>query len=363
MQYADLLRVRADKHVSANMPPPNFSAHRLIGSVLLGVCMANSPAQAAGTEDELLRQRERERALQEQLETRPDVRLQVPAAEESTLPATESPCFRITEIRLIGDAAERFQWALGAANPDGDPAIGRCLGAGGVNLTMKRIQNAIIARGYVTTRVLAEAQDLSSGILVLTVIPGRVGKIMFAEGTSARANARNAMPAASGDLLNLRDIEQALENFKRVPTAEADIQITPTTAVDAPPGESDLLVTWTQKLPARISFSIDNSGSKGTGKYQGNIALSLDNPLSLNDVFYASLTHHLGDGESGSHGSKGNTLNYSLPLGYWVLGLTNSEYDYHQTVAGTNVPYRYLGESRTNELRLSRLVYRDAQRK
>ncbi len=367
MQYADLLRVRAYKHVSANMPPPNFSAHRytlaLMGATLLGVGIANAPAQAAGTEDELLRQRERERALQEQLETRPDVRLQVPAAEESTLPLNESPCFRITEIRLIGDAAEHFQWALDAANPDGDRAIGRCLGAGGVNLTMKRIQNAIIARGYVTTRVLAEAQDLSSGILVLTVIPGRIGTIMFAEGTSARANAWNAMPATSGDLLNLRDTEQALENFKRVPTAEADIQITPATAVDATLGESDLLVIWKQKRPARISFSMDNSGSKGTGKYQGNIALSLDNLLSLNDVFYANLTHNLGDGESASHGSKGNTLNYSLPFGYWMLGLTNSEYDYHQTVAGTNVPYRYLGESRTNELRLSRLVHRDAQRK
>ena len=43
--------------------------------------------------------------------------------------------------------------------------------------------------------------------------------------------------------------------------------------------------------------------------------------------------------------------------------MTSSEYDYHQTVAGVNQDFQYRGESRNNELRLSRLVYRDAVRK
>jgi hypothetical protein len=40
---------------------------------------------------------------------------------------------------------------------------------------MNRVQNAIIARGYVTTRVLAAPQDLKAGLLQFTVIPGHVG--------------------------------------------------------------------------------------------------------------------------------------------------------------------------------------------
>ena len=91
--------------------------------------------------------------------------------------------------------------------------------------------------------------------------------------------------------------------------------------------------------------------------------MSLDNILSLNDLFYASATHDLGGGESGNRGSKGNTLHYSLPFGYWLLGFTTSEYDYHQQVAGENETYQYRGETRNNELRLSRLLYRDAVRK
>ncbi|WP_072412257.1 ShlB/FhaC/HecB family hemolysin secretion/activation protein [Pseudomonas sp. NFACC04-2] len=324
-----------------------------------------SAAQAAGPEDELLRQQERERGLREQLESRPDVRLQAAPVDEGIerLPAKETPCFAINDIRLIGEASEKFQWALRAANPKDDPAVGRCLGGGGINLTMKRMQNAIIEAGYVTTRVLAEAQDLNSGVLVLTLVPGRIREIRFEEGTSARANAWNAMPANPGDLLNLRDIEQALENFKRVPTAEADIKIAPARAADARPGESDVVIAWSQRFPARVSLSVDNSGSKSTGKYQGNISLSLDNLLSLNDLFYASVNHDLGGGESGHRGSDGSTLHYSLPFGYWQLGFTSSEYNYEQSVAGANQSYQYRGESRNNEVRLSRLLYRDAVRK
>ncbi|PYD25954.1 ShlB/FhaC/HecB family hemolysin secretion/activation protein [Pseudomonas syringae] len=339
--------------------------HLALTALAVWTLLVAAAAQAAGPEEELLRQQERERALRDQLESRPDVRLQAPTLDEggSRLPAKEAPCFAINDIRLIGEASEKFQWALKAANPKDDPAVGRCLGGAGINMTMKRMQNAIIEAGYVTTRVLAEAQDLNSGILVLTIVPGRIREIRFAEGTSRRANLWNAMPANPGDLLNLRDIEQALENFKRVPTAEADIQITPARAADAKPGESDVVIKWSQQFPARVSLSVDNSGSKTTGKYQGNVSLSLDNLLSLNDLFYASFNHDMGGGEPGRRGSDGNTFHYSLPFGYWQLAFTTSEYNYEQSVAGATQTYQYRGESRNNDLRLSRLLYRDAVRK
>ncbi|NWB98388.1 ShlB/FhaC/HecB family hemolysin secretion/activation protein [Pseudomonas gingeri] len=321
-------------------------------------------AEPVAPEQPLLRQQERERVLREQLEASPDVRLKASSdAGQGRLPANESPCFTIRHIVLEGEESASFQWALRAANPTSDPALGRCLGAAGINLTMKRIQNLIIARGFITTRVLAAPQDLSQGTLALVLIPGRIKHIRFADGTSSWATLWNAMPAQPGELLNLRDIEQALENFKRVPTAEADVQITPAGGTDVKPGESDVVIVWKQASVARVSLSMDDSGSKDTGKYQGNVSLSLDNPLSLNDLFYASFSHNLGGGKSGDRGSQGHTLYYSLPYDYWQLGLTSSEYDYHQTVAGSNQSYDYQGRSRNNELKLSRLIYRDAMRK
>lgn len=63
------------------------------------------------------------------------------------------------------------------------------------------MQNAIVARGYVTTRELAAPQDLKQGTLALTLIPGRIRAIRFTEDSSPRATKWNAVPAAPGDIL------------------------------------------------------------------------------------------------------------------------------------------------------------------
>ncbi|HGW5374949.1 TPA: ShlB/FhaC/HecB family hemolysin secretion/activation protein [Pseudomonas aeruginosa] len=312
---------------------------------------------------ELLRQQERERVLREQQEIAPDVRLrpsQAPPPEQ--LPTDEAPCFRILKIQLDGEEAQHFTWALTAADPRNDPATGRCLGTAGINVVMARVQNAIVARGFVTTRILASPQDLKTGTLTLTVVPGRIRHIRFAPGTSLKATAWNAVPAKRGDLLNLRDIEQALENFKRVPTVEADIQITPAAGDDAQPGESDLVVVWHQRSPPiRFNTSLDDSGSKATGKLQGGATLSLDDLLMWNDLFYANFNHDVFNGNS--KGTRGYTAHYSVPYGYWTLSATASGYKYRQTVAGYSQDYVYSGTSDNAELRLSRLLYRDATRK
>ena len=339
--------------------------------------------------DEVLRQQQRERALQEKLEQKPHVKLDVPANAEAItrIPHDETPCFTIKHIVLTGDAATQFSWAIKAAdslaanasyigiNTKDDPATGQCLGTQGINIAMKRIQNAIIARGFVTTRVLAAPQDLNTGTLTLTLIPGRIHAIRFASDTSRRATSWNAVPAKVGDILNLRAIEQALENFKRVPTADADIQITPAEADNSTTlntvqnkelqaGESDLVISWKQRLPPfRISLSADDAGTKSTGRYQGGITLSGDDLLMLNDLFYASFNHDLGGGNSSDYGTKGYNLHYSLPIGYWQLATNDSQSNYHQTIAGINQDFISSGKSHNSSVHLTRVVWRDATRK
>ena len=132
-----------------------------------------------------------------------------------------------------------------------------------------------------------------------------------------------------GDILNLRDIEQALENFKRVPTAEADIQIEPANVKtdasqnNAMLGFSDVVIRYQQRFPVRISVGLDDSGSNSTGKYQGSTTLSGDNLLSLNDLFYVNYNHDLGGGDPGKRGTKGYSAHYSIPWDYWLLSTTD----------------------------------------
>jgi hemolysin activation/secretion protein len=322
---------------------------------------------------QLRRQQEQDDAARQRLQPKVDVQPggAAPAAPvaPARLPVGEAPCFNISQVTLRGDQAARFAWVLGnLSGPQRDDALqGQCIGAQGINVLLQRAQDALVAKGFVTSRILAEPQDLKPGLLALTVIPGRIRAIRFAPDAQGqpnyRATAANAVPAKPGDILNLRDIEQGLENFKRVPTAEADIKIEPAEGADAQPGYSDLVISWSQGFPFRVSLSADDSGSKGTGKYQGSATISYDNWWTLNDLFYITLNRDLGGADTGPRGTKGRTLHYSLPYGYWTLATTTSESRYYQTVFGATQDYIYSGTSENNEVKLSRLVYRDAARK
>ena len=315
---------------------------------------------------ELLLQQQRERELREHMESQPDVRLlerEQLLPEQIRIPDSETPCFNIEHIALEGELSERFQWALQNINHDKsgqrDPALNRCLGEAGINVVMTRMQNAIIERGYTTTRVVAAPQDLNAGILTLTLIPGYIGQIRWSDETLVRSERltswRTALPMREGDLFNLRDLEQALEVLKRVPTAEADIQIEPGTE----PGYSDLVISWQQKLPIRLNLSIDDGGSRNTGRYQGALTLSYDNWFTANDLFYISVNHDLADSQGG--GSHGYSLHYSIPMrGNWLLSFNTGKYSYDQSVAGINQRYNYSGDSTNADVTLSRAIYRNA---
>jgi hemolysin activation/secretion protein len=335
---------------------------------------------------ELRRQDERTQAQRQREEKGVDVKSPELPVSTARLPTSESPCFKIEHLEFVftgnalagtePQAASRadpsFDWLLGSvAGPDrGDSPKGRCLGAKGVQLVLKRVQESVVQRGYVTTRVAAQKQDLSTGILSFTVIPGRVRDIRFKPAAGDTGNGlaapgvslANAVPIHRGEILNLRDVEQALENFKRVPTVDADIQIEPAQAVEAV-DQSDLVISYQQRSPARLSLTADDSGSNGTGKYQGSATLSLDNPLGLSDLFYLTLNHDLGGGDDGARGTRGYTTHYSLPLDYWLLGATYTNGRYYQSVAGLSQDYVYSGTSENLELKVSKLIYRDAVRK
>jgi hemolysin activation/secretion protein len=303
---------------------------------------------------ELQRQEQRDRARQKQDEAKPDVRLQPEKrATQAGWPENESPCFPIRRVVLEGDLAGDFAWALKAA----DGVLGRCLGSAGINVLVGEVQNALVAKGFVTARVLAAPQDLLGGELHLKLVPGRVRALNFPEQQPAFGN---ALPLAPGDLLNLRDIEQGLENLKRVPGAQADIEIEP----GEKPGESDLRVNWRGGRAYRASVSLDDSGSQSTGTYQGGLTLSADNPLGLQDLFYLTLNRNLpGDSPGGDYGTHGHAIHYSVPYHYWLLSLQLNDFRYRQTVAGAFQDYLYSGTSATAEIKVSRLVYRDASRK
>ena len=314
------------------------------------------PAHAAGPDDQFIIQQQRQKALEQQLTPpTPDVRLSEPASGFGRIPfPTETPCFPIHRVALSGQQALPRWLPLQRI---ADQAQGRCLGGKGINLLMSTLQNRLVDGGWITTRVLAPSQDLKSGTLKLTIVPGYVRHVRLTEQSDDYIRLYSAFPAHEGNLLDLRDIEQGLENLQRLPTVEASMEIVP----GDNPGESDIVITRKQSKMWRLGLSLDDSGTETTGRYQGGVTLSLDNPFSLSDLLYLSASHDLDD--SGGKSSRNYIGHYSVPYGYWMLGVTGSDYDYHQTVAGLNGDYRYSGKSKNLDLQLSRVLHRSGTQK
>ncbi|SMB80022.1 Hemolysin activation/secretion protein [Pasteurella testudinis DSM 23072] len=373
----------------------SFIGFNLILSITNILVTVNAATPAAPSADDLAfdaqqlqRQQEQTQAVQRQQINHPDVRFQtdIETSQERPLLIPEAQCLTISELYLtdldltqtdmtayaskgVRPPRSQFDWALDAVYQARDFSLPHCVGGEGIGILIKRIQNAIIAKGFVTTRVLVQPQDLRSGKLILTVIPGKVGQIQLRDNSDSPkatlATVWFALPTKSGALLNIRDIEQGLENLKRPPHADANIQIVPAQGDGAQPGESDLQLDFQQRFPYRLSLSLDDSGSKVTGRLQGTATVSIENMLSLNDLFYASLTHSFkrGSDDDGARGSKNTSLYYGVPWKNWLLSLSGSQYDYHQTVFGPFTNYEYAGKSTNLNANLARTLYRDGSRK
>lgn len=307
------------------------------------------------TDDLFNRQTQQQQAQQQQFEAKaPDVSLSTPIAKAQLQFPDENPCFKIEQVSITGqEALPHWVPVQRLANQ----AVGHCIGVEGINLLVTDVQNRLISHGWITSRVLVPEQDLSTGQLNLVVLPGKVQKVVFTDDSSQYSTLYTAMPAHSGNLLDLRDIEQGLENLQRLPTVQASMEMVPGDG----PGETQIVINRQQSRYWHAGAWVDNTGSKSTGKNQVGVMLALDNPASLSDLFYITATRDL------SFSSDKDTTNYSahysVPFGYWQFATTASDYEYTQTIAGTNSDIRYHGKSKSLNLQLSNVLYRDATAK
>lgn len=287
------------------------------------------------------------------------------------VPLNESPCFNLYRINLVlpdeSSLKRQFATILGPIKYGRGSILGKCIGQQGLNYAVRNVQNELIKQGFITTQASLLAQDLTSGTLEITITPGRLHKVWRSEEGHPKTNVSNALVLAENDIINLRDIETSLENFRLPQSHSTTIDIIPSiNAVDDEQyGSSDLVVT--QKRANRIQWQlgIDDSGNKDTGQYQGTISTTIDRPLASNDVLNLSYTHTIDPWNHVDSSSNNESIyaNYRYPYKNWQLQLTYSDYGFDQTLAGLNEDIIYKGRSDNSAVDLQRIIHRDSESK
>lgn len=335
------------------MPFGQSPAQRIILCALLSNFVGS--VWASPGDQDLIRDRQN-RLLEDQQRRLDDLR-NLPG--QPSIPAVpkrseDRRCFTIRTIELKGAASISASERAAMLKP----FLGQCLGVAQLNALLEVITDHYLSSGLVTSRAYLPQQDLSSGHLQVLVVEGRVEGVRpeEASGLSERELAMT-FPGASGQLLDLRKIEQMVDQLNRLPSNRAQMELRPGDVV----GGTQILVRNTPQKSWRASLSRNNEGLRSTGEQQASLGFEWDSPLGLADQLLLRAGHDVVSDHA--HGSKNSAFYYNLPWGWWNLSYSYNESHYRSQAQANGFDFKQTGDSQNHQLRAERIVHRNASSK
>ena len=233
------------------------------------------------------------------------------------------------------------------------PFVNRKLTVEDVNRLSTSLNTALIEHGYVTSRIGIPSQSLASGNLQFNLQLGRVESVLYK--TYAQPLPwQNAFPIREGDILNIRNIEQGIEQMKRIGSQNVSVELEPGTK----PLATNIVLETTKKPPIHGMISIDDSGLKDTGKLQWTAAIGVDRIFNANDSLNLSINRDAAqDGER--KGSRNHTISYSIPRGKDTFSISYSDMKYHQTINSMATPFISSSHAKTVRGSWNHVFHRD----
>ncbi|EKN3726163.1 ShlB/FhaC/HecB family hemolysin secretion/activation protein [Yersinia enterocolitica] len=261
----------------------------------------------------------------------------------------DSSCLVIKRVELMNidafpNAGRLIQWTK--------QAQGNCLDEKGLSSLRDTLQWQLVADGYITSHAVFTEDSYVDGTLFLTLIPGRLVSIEHHENSQGYAQLNTVFPGRQGDLVNLRNLEQGLDNLQRLPSVNATMDV----VLNPEDLSSQIMVTRQQSRFWRMNAFLDDAGHYGVGRYRAGATIFLDNPLSLSDLVYFSASRELDNHhDKGSHNF---ALHYSIPFGYWLLSMAASQGAYYQSLLVANTAYKYHTYWRSLDMQIQWLLMR-----
>lgn len=264
----------------------------------------------------------------------------------------ESRCFTIEFIDLKGMTL----FSEKQRNKLIESYLDNCLTISDIQGIAQLIHNFYIKKGYITVQVSLPEQDLTLKTLTILIIEGMIESIEIQDSPIRTVNM--IYPNLIGGILNLRDIEQGLEQLNRLNSYHYSIDI----QAGSKTGLSRLFIHRKgKKIPLTTQLQLDNSGSKSNGEKQLNGELIFDSLLGLGEQW--SVSGNSDTDFSTTHFNRHYILGLNIPYGYWT-------YRYHlfnsrsfQTEKVDRQSFDYKVKNSSQNVEISRLIYRDAKQR
>ncbi|WP_230388235.1 ShlB/FhaC/HecB family hemolysin secretion/activation protein [Pseudomonas putida] len=329
--------------------------HHALVVTLTGVLASTAQSEPLQLQNEALRQHQyhqselqqlqreqRQRQLKRGAFTNPTSRSQPPIVSDMR-------CWMVTEIRVSG--ATLIDRAT--LNSRIQPLVVPCMGISQINSLLTSITSLYVEKGYIASRPYLPSAPLDGQPLNVFIEEGYLESIELAD-QSLPVSLAGAFPGMLGKSLNLRDLEQGLDQLNRLRSVDLTADIAPGNQ----PGASRVVLRSRGAGQPRVSIGLglDNLGSASTGRDRNLLSLSLDNPLALNDLLSVSSSDTLNQGDRYSRSA---SLYYAMPYGYWTFSLFASRAEYRAPFKLSMLTLQSTGMTDQFSLRGERVLWRD----
>ena len=201
---------------------------------------------------------------------------------------------------------------------------------------VNEITSIYIDKGYVTSKAYLKPQNISKGIIEISMVEGLLENF-----TDNSSHIKTAFFNQEGKFLNLRDLEVGIENLNRLKSNNAKLQLIPGTKT----GQTKVKIENQTSNRINGYFSLNNYGQETTGKNQLGVNLNIDNILNINDLF--TINYNTTDNHNTAENSIGDTYSYSFPIGRSLYSFQYSNSKYKQMLKAQLNEYKIIGKSQT----------------
>lgn len=325
--------------------------YRVFCFILFGLSLLFQPLDAYATDqqDQILgRQAQEEKKLEEQFRD-----LRAPSGKEAieALPSnlsTEEQFF-YEQIQVIGVS----HFSKRQIDKITRPFLKKKIRVADLDALLKNLTDFYIQKGYVTARVYLKSPNLKTSVLMIQVIEGTLDDIEIERNGVKDERSLLGYPESVKSPLNLRDLEQTIDHITRLQTYDAQLELKP--GETAGGTVAYFKTAQSKKVAGHISY--DNSGSKATGRDQGEIQLVLEDYFGIYDAFMLTGRRDL-DFDDHHHRSQSLSFNAGIPYGYWTMRYSASYFEYRSTVKGNIASFRSSGFTATQKAELERILHR-----
>src|SRR5438874_5182430 len=226
------------------------------------------------------------------------IRIEPPPGEAKA----DTPPFFVASFRLSGVTVfpeQRLVALLGAPQ--------RPMRLSEVQALVERITELYRAQGYIVARALIPAQDVRDGVVEVRVIEGRYERIDISNASDVTE--RRLRELLGGVKENAVVHGPTLERAVLLISDLAGIQPKATLEAGTQPGFTNLILEVVPTAFAQYDLTVDNAGSRYTGRNRLSAGVTLNSPLGIGDRLSARAV---------TSGANLNSVqvSYDAPLGY-----------------------------------------------